>query len=596
MVVAMKFSRPKFPVSWPLVMRFGEDSAPPMPIGSPTVSASFGFGYNKKETIEKPVGVSWLNPDPIRQSAEGFWETEWNCLVFNSANVGWVFSRLVLSGTEIQFAMRTTVYERGVTTKWLFSGIESSSTSFGYDSTPNLFELQSDLTWRGKTKLCGLGFVNHWLKSALCIKPFVGSYNDVDAIRTPYYLHYGPTPSRWLCSGNYRPPKGRLKMRLPANSNLPTGTVTMRFSASPVVCIYLPGGGYKANVPKTPVIDSKLPIEPQVQRAYVMQPTIDCVRVKDNLRIVINAFSASHNRGQFAMTLSCEFSSRIDMQRTKNELLKWTINGYEFYGYIEQYTKRTVFGDETHSGTGRSRSAESASPYLNQISYTNMVNRSFAGILQELLQFTDWTVQLLGVPDFNVPARAFSASGKPPIEAVNDAIGQLGCMMICDDKNRRIKVVPRWPVVPWLTGAAQPDIVVHDAVIQEQSEADRISPLFDCVFARGEQLGVSAKVRRSGTAGDKPGADITSSLIVDVQAARLAGTAAIADSGKKRIWQLTLPVMASLPPFTIGQLIGVRVGADVFKATCDSFSLRASVDSNGAIDVSQSVGLIESLE
>jgi len=592
----MRFSRPAQALTNPLVMRFGGETVPAMPIGVPTIWAGIGFRYEKKPTVQTATLIEWLNPRPLARETSAWWKTEWFSLVYAQFETHWLFSPLVSTKISFGFELKTPLHERHTKVAWIFSPEQRAATSVNWLAKTQLYDLQTSIVWRGNTELHAKNFSGLWLKSAMRVTQFTGHYNDIDATRHPHYLHYGPTPSRWLCSGKYRPQKGRVRMRLSSPKAAIEGVVVMRFTASPVVCVYLPGGGYKANVPKTPVIDSNLPIEPQVQRAYVMQPTIDCIRVRDNQRIVINAASFSHSRGQFAHTISCEFSSRIDSERTKNELLKWTVNGYEFYGYIEQYSKRTIFGDENYSGTGRSRVAEIAAPYKSQISYTNMVVRSFAGILQDLMQFTDWTVELLGVLDFNVPARAFSTAGLPPIESINEAVGELGCMVICDDVNQRIKVIPRWPVSPWLTATAVPDIVVHDAVIQEQNESDQISPLFDCVFVRGEQVGVSAKVRRQGTAGTAPAADISSALIVDVQAARMAGTAAIADSGKKRNWQLTLPVMAALPPFRIGQLIGVRVGTDVFKATCESMSMRCSVDTDGAIEVSQSVSLIESLE
>jgi hypothetical protein len=90
--------------------------------------------------------------------------------------------------------------------------------------------------------------------------------------------------------------------------------------------------------------------------------------------------------------------------------------------------------------------------------------------------------------------------------------------------------------------------------------------------------------------------DLTASLIVDVQAARLAGTTALANTGNKRIWQLSMPILFDLPPITPGQLVGVRIGNDVFKTTADSCSINAAVASTGSKDIWQTVSLIEHLE
>ena len=572
-----------------VVLRFGGDPLPPMPIGSPTVWANFAANYENQGPVMAVATIEWLNPKPIAFETTAPWLTELPSLMGLSWLMPVELPPLVVKLLIGQFVLKPELHAGTSRASWILPEMQWCSYAAKFSAKARIESGFALITWCGLPPLNQQVCLSEWIQKPISTGQFTGQYHSVDAMHKPYFLPYGPTPSRWLCSDNYRPQTGRAMIRFAADSSL-------RFTPSPMVCVYLPGGGYKGNVPATPVIDSNLPIEPQVQKAYIMQPTLDCIRVRDNQRIIINSFSVSHSRGQFAQAISCEFSSRIDAERAKNELLKWTVNGYEFFGLVEQFSKRTVFGDEIHSGTGRSRCAELAAPYNNPISYTNMAARSFAGVLQDLLQFSDWTVELTGITDFNVPARAFSTSGKPPIESVNDAITQLGCMMYCDDESRRLNIVPRWPVSPWLTGVAAPDIVVHDAVILEQSETDQISPLCDSVFVRGEQVGVSAKVRRQGTAGVLPAADINSALIVDVQAARLAGSAAIADTGNKRLWQLALPVMASLPPFRIGQLIGVRVGTEVFKATCDNVSLRGSVGSDGAIDISQSVSLIESME
>jgi len=55
------------------------------------------------------------------------------------------------------------------------------------------------------------------------------------------------------------------------------------------------------------------------------------------------------------------------------------------------------------------------------------------------------------------------------------------------------------------------------------------------VWIRGEQQGVSCQVKRAGTAGNVNAADISNQLIVDNQAARTAGTVALAETGKKRV-------------------------------------------------------------
>jgi hypothetical protein len=209
-----------------------------------------------------------------------------------------------------------------------------------------------------------------------------------------------------------------------------------------------------------------------------------------------------------------------------------------------------------------------------------------------MLQFTGWTIALNGIVDFNVPAGAFSVSNKSPIDAVQEAVAQLGCMLLSNDETKALTVVPRWPTVPWLMDGVTPDLTVHDAVITSYSESKEIGTECNVVWLRGEQQGISAKVKRAGTAGNIAADDISAQLIVDNQAARTAGTNALADTGNKLNINMSLPIMADLPPATPGMLIGIREGVDVFKGTCDSVTISASVSDTGDIDVEQTITVV----
>lgn len=370
----------------------------------------------------------------------------------------------------------------------------------------------------------------------------------------------------------------------------------IRFKASPKHCYFDDGGGLIDASPPLPNLDFKVPIEPQIGRAYLMQPTLTCTRVSDSIAIVLDSVSINDSRSQFTQSVSLQFSSAIDASRAENELLLIDINGYQFFALAEEPASRTSFGVASYSSAGRSRSALLATPWRSLISYTNDNDRSFAGILGDLLTNAGWTVELDGVTDFTVPAGAFSIMGKSPIDAVNDACAQIGCMLLADEFASKLSVVPRWPTSPWLMGEAIADVNIHDSVILSFNRKKQINSLCNAAWVRGEQQGVSAKVKRTGTAGDTPTADISAQLIVDNQAARLAGTNAIAASGNKELITVSLPIMADLPPLKKGMLIGVTYEGEVFKATCDSVNISASMDQSSGLDISQSVNLIRHLE
>ncbi|PKH62588.1 hypothetical protein CXF83_14925 [Shewanella sp. Choline-02u-19] len=408
---------------------------------------------------------------------------------------------------------------------------------------------------------------------------------------------WGPHKAAWICSTDYRPPPvGLITMRFGRSAINAMHPITLRFTASEKHCYFDNGGGPIDTNPPLPNLDFKVPIEPQIRRAYLMQPTLTCTRVSDSLSIVLDSVSFSDSRNQYAQSVDLQFSSAIDASRAENELLLIDINGYEFFALAEQPSSSSSFGTASYSSAGRSRSALLSIPWRAPISYTNDVSRSFAGLLGDLLTNSGWSIELVGVTDFTVPAGAYSIMRKSPIDAVNEACSQIGCMIVADEFSSKLKVVPRWPTSPWLMSEAIADVNIHDSVILSYSSKKQINQACNAAWVRGEQQGVSAKVKRAGTAGDIPTADISAQLIVDNQAARLAGTNAIAASGNKELITVSLPIMADLPPLKKGMLIGVTYEGEVFKATCDSVSISANMDQSSGLDITQSVNLIRHLE
>jgi hypothetical protein len=587
----IRFTKTWFENKAPLTLIFGGDVEPPIPVDN-TIGIECGFRWVKPVEVENRLVLV----ESARQITIEL-NSPWTAQSGTAQLLTFPWSSIASQGIEY-------------TAPWQLYDETRSDWSIRW-TLPKIHQTNVDIIWQ-PSKAHGISDVLRWLNIAAEEIHTVTDWQDGANQQINQVLRYhgsvcddeqsikwGPHAPRWVCSTRYLPPVGKVTMRFGEPWASAVSPLQLRFTPSAKVCYFDDGGGLIDAHPTLPSFDFKIPIEPQIRRYYLMQPTITCVRVSDNLPIVITSCSISQSRGQWAKSVSMEFSSRIDAQRAHNELLLITINGYEFYAIAEQPSSSKVFGSETHSSTGRSRAAELASPYLLPISYTNTVARSFGGIISDILQqgapTAGWTVELNGIADFTVPAGAFSVGNKSPIDAINEAATQLGCMILADDATRKLTIIPRWPTAPWLMATAVPDLTLHDAVITNYSESVERNPLCDVVWLRGEQQGISAKVKRTGSAGNIPAPDINAQLIVDNQAARIAGTNALADTGDKLNINLTLPVMADLPPAVPGMLIGIREGAEVFKGTCDSWSIRASVTDRGDIDIEQTITVIRSI-
>jgi hypothetical protein len=585
--VTLRFSDPWPNSTSPLTIRFGGEVVPEPPIRQPSLGIDLGVTWqppllaaneyrlaNASERIGNQVQLGVLSNAATDHQMPITWHNK--PLTQNQITIHYAANSLTELAINWQWFVAPSV-EQSSSLAWLVPSQHSTVMSANWQVSPTLNALLSNI---------------NWCDGADLVNDITTAYSYGNVRLTQPSIAWGPHTASWICSTHYRPPSGKVTIRFSepwANSSSP---LQLRFTASANYCYFDNGGGLVDANPSLPSLDFETPIEPQLRRYYLMQPTITCVRVSDDVPIVISNISISRSRGQWASSVSIDFSSRIDASRAENQLLKVGINGYEFFTLVEQTSVSKVFGNATYRGTGRSRSAELATPYVLPISYTNATSRSFAGLLNDMLQFTGWTIALNGIVDFNVPAGAFSVGNKSPIDAVQQAVAQLGCMLLSNDETKVLTVVPRWPTVPWLMDGVIPDLTVHDAVITSYSESKEISPECNVVWLRGEQQGISAKVKRAGTAGNIAADDISAQLIVDNQAARTAGTNALADTGNKLNINMSLPIMADLPPATPGMLIGIREGVDVFKGTCDSVTISASVSDTGDIDVEQTITVV----
>ncbi|QYK03254.1 hypothetical protein K0I62_07660 [Shewanella psychrotolerans] len=583
--VTIRFDKPWGNYTSPLYLRFNGDVEPPLPVDT---------------TIGIECGITWVNPLQIEQQV----------ILAEAANK---------LGVEVDSTYQVTANPTiEIASRW----DSKQSIGVAYDAPWSLNpDVRSDFSLRWAMPLSHQALLNiewltslshrvdnalHWLDIAAHTQSVDIVWRDGAEHQIEFAISYrgqvcdsqllvswGPHQARWICSTNYRPPEpGLIKMRFSepwANSPSP---LALRFEASPEYCYWDNGGGLFDANPTLPNLDFKIPLEPQVRRSYLMQPQISCIRVSDSLAVVLKSVSISQSRSQWTSSGNVTFSSRIDAERAANELLKITINGYDFYLLCEVPSESKAFGKLSYSASGRGRFAELSAPYVKAINYVNTQARSFMGLMGDIIENMGWTL-VSEITDYNVPANAFSYAAKTPAEVLNMMASAIGAMLDIDNETKTITVIPQWPTVPWDVDNAVPDVILHDAVILDFSEKREIRPDANAVFVRGEQQGVAVKVKRTGTAGDNFAADIVDKLITDNQAARMRGTVELANAGNKVHSSIRTKVMADLPPMRPGMLVGVRKGTEVFKSVCDGFTINASVsESTGVVTVNQTVTLL----
>ncbi|NLQ23431.1 hypothetical protein HGO26_11160 [Shewanella sp. S-1] len=586
--IVINFDKPWIASASPIVISFTDEPTPEIPevpISPGTIGIMCGIGIAIAPSVAQQLTIkeatqshatqltSQWQVGHVTQIVTAKWQAK--ALMGITASVVWRWNNLVPCKADLL---------------WLVPQLHSVQANSLWLS-PESVSSRVEMLWRqpeATTQIITLG-----LRQGELVPTEVKlAHSNIRAAGDMKEIAWGPHAARWVCSSKYRPPKGKITINFSDPWVNAASPIVINFTPSPNICYWDDGGGLIGTNPSLPTIDFKIPIEPQIRRSYLMQPQISCVRVSDGVAVVLKSVSISQSRSQWASSGNLAFSSRIDAERAANELLKISINGYDFYLLCESPSESKAFGKTSYSATGRGRLATLASPNRKAINYVNVVARSFIGLMADIVANTGWTVASK-ISDYPVPANAFSYAAKTPAEAINMMANSIGAMLDVNDETQTITVIPQWPVVPWNTASAIPDVILHDGVILEFNERIDIRPDANAVFVRGEQQGVAVKVKRFGTAGDNFAGDIVDKLITDNQAARMRATAELANAGNKVQNSIRAKVMADLPPMRPGMLIGVRKGAEVFKSVCESFSISGSVnESTGMVTVNQTVTLL----
>ncbi|WP_190367141.1 hypothetical protein, partial [Pseudoalteromonas sp. S16_S37] len=434
----------------------------------------------------------------------------------------------------------------------------------------------------------------NWQTHLLSVFETTQCWQQTIKVERAITVRYGPTDRVYICYRVAHPYAGKVIIRFKKRAITHTSPIKLSLNVPNKVCYWgLPGGLIRSD-DDIPPIDRKIPIEPQLQRAYIMQPTITCERVDNAQQILISQFSYTSTRGQFSATGNIKFCSRIDMERAIGQELKLTINGYEFIVICEQAATSSKFAHNSYSANIRSRFALLSAPYARATNYTNSVDKTAAGIMSDILENSGWTLDNQMI-DYPVPKGAFSYRGLTPAAALLKVANSMGAILDIDDINKKVSVVPEWPVNPWSTEQATPDIILNESLILEHNTRDTTQPEYNAVFVRGEQQGVACKIKLSNTAGDMYARDIVDSLITDNQAARQRGTCELARSGNKQESTIRTKLLSTLPPIRPSMLVGIRYSDSLYKATCDSTTLSASISNQGAITVNQTIKVISNV-
>jgi hypothetical protein len=282
-----------------------------------------------------------------------------------------------------------------------------------------------------------------------------------------------------------------------------------------------------------------------------------------------------------------------------------TLNGVTWNFIIESYDESRSFGDTSLSITGRSTSALLSTPYALKRTYTyDDLIQAYQVVEAEIVRaqlansfLVDWNIATDNVtPGWTILGGALSYSNLSPMEVINRVVQASGGYVNTHPSDRTLLINSKYPKAPWDWGLSttNPDIIIPKAVIKKQSLKWEESPYYNSVFLSGENYGVTAYIKRAGTAGERPLDPITDPIINDEYIARERGRVELSGGGKKSAVTLDLPFHQSLGglirPGLLAEIDPSGIANDtIWRGITRSVSIRASWG-NG-LEVSQSITL-----
>jgi hypothetical protein len=291
------------------------------------------------------------------------------------------------------------------------------------------------------------------------------------------------------------------------------------------------------------------PVEGQVvvpiRSLYVILNTATLHRVSDNAQIPTFGMSLSLDMSSWTWGFSATLpGDALDMIVSNNpvEVLA-TINGVGYRAVIEQVRRSREFGRATVSVSGRGRNALLDAPYAPQQVFSSADPLTAQQLAASVLTLNGvsmgWAVAW-DLVDWNVPGGVFNHQGTY-ISAINAIAGAAGGYVQPHNTAQTLRVLPRYPVVPWSLVAA--DYELPSAVTTSESIEWITKPNYNRVYVSGTSDGVLGQATRGGTAGDMLAPMVTDALITDATVARQRATSILADTGRIANVQLKLPVL-----------------------------------------------------
>lgn len=322
----------------------------------------------------------------------------------------------------------------------------------------------------------------------------------------------------------------------------------------------------KLNFGKTPYCpDDNVVIN---RKVYFIVNSLNIKRVSDNIPIEFNSVSVGIDKDSwcwaFNGTIPYTEFEKVEPSSAGPVEIEVEINGIAWRVLVERYGKKEVFAKTDIQVTGRSVTAYLENPYAPVRSFnqsTAIQSRQFAeneltraGLITGFS--LDW--QMIDPLGWLMPANTWSYNDLTPIQVIQNIAQGAGGFVNSHPLAKQLIVMQDYPAPFWEWDSLTANKIIPESLIKARSLDWNEKPAYNGVYVSGENTGVTAFVKRTGTAGEFQAPMYVNSMISHTSAARNKGIALLSAGGKQASIGLDLPMESSLGLVTPGMLIQVQ--------------------------------------
>lgn len=296
--------------------------------------------------------------------------------------------------------------------------------------------------------------------------------------------------------------------------------------------------------------DSQPPSAPRyvipLLEIYMQVHVIDAVLLPGLEPVALRSATLATDADGYGWTLSASGPEHLLDQLAKvagvPRQVRITVDGIPFVFAVTGLSRTRKWGERAVAVEGYSVTGLLAEPWMPSQGWASTAARTAQQLVIGALDMTgvdlDWQLT-----DWIVPPAAWTHTGAP-LSVAQRIAEAAGAIVDSDRALPLLRLLPRYPLMPWEWRDAAPDVELPLAAVVADSLQPVERPAWNAVYVGGTTAGgVLGQVKRAGTAGDILAAQVTDALITHADAARQRGRSVLGAAGTVALQPLTLPVL-----------------------------------------------------